>query len=104
MKTQFTTKEEYLAYRSQWKAEYATLSQTIRDAKFCNWFEKLGTNRRKNKILQKRYDSLGSYHGTTDYAITGLKGQATNMLKERKASKVEAQRQYLEQKQQLVAA
>ena len=29
----FNSKETYLAYRSEWKSEYNTLSQTIRDNK-----------------------------------------------------------------------
>ncbi len=30
----FTTREEYLAFRAEWKAEYKALSQEIRDIKF----------------------------------------------------------------------
>ena len=67
MNTKFTNKEEYLAYRSAWKADYEKLSNEIREWKHT-------------------------------YRYNGLRDKATAALEERKWSKVEANRQYLEAK------
>lgn len=67
MNNKFTNKQEYLAYRSAWKAEYEKLSNEIR-----------------------------KYRGS--WTHIGLKLKATDMLEERKLSKIEANRQYLEAK------
>lgn len=112
----FTNKEEYLAYRQAWKAEYKELSNTIRDIKWGRKFinkthskahlqtgtdswnpnyryimdEELKNNERYQNILKK----VNPY----DFWNDKYKNIATQMLKDLKASKEEAQRQYLESK------
>lgn len=83
--TSFNSKETYLAYRSEWKAEYTQLSKEIRAL--------------KAEIRQP--DRKISWEEARD--LRKLKDTATAMIEERKASKVEAQRQYLESKAALVA-
>ena len=84
----FTNKETYLAYRSEWKANYKNLSQEIRALKV----EINETQRAKG------------YAGSMQYQLLKLRKQATAMIEERKESKVEAQRQYLATKEELVMA
>jgi hypothetical protein len=106
----FTNKEEYLAYRQAWKAEYKELSNTIRDIKWGRKFINKASNKahlqtgsdswnanceRYQTILKKvdRYDFWNDKHKKT----------ATEMLKDLKLAKAEAQRQYLEQKNLVTA-
>jgi hypothetical protein len=67
MSITFTNKETYLAWRTKWRAKYAKLSETIRECK-----------RDRNRSGREFY-----------------RRQACGMMEVRKASKVEAQRQYL---------
>jgi len=102
----FTNKETYLAYRSNWKAQYKAQSKLIRNAKFCNWFESL---RREDRIAaaQARYDSISPKPNIPVYYMYREKKKATAMLAELKEAKQEAQRQYLAakaEKQELVTA
>lgn len=83
----FTNKEEYLAYRSSWKDEYKELSKTIRELK---------ANIRET---QKNRENAGRLR----YVRNRDRKAARTMLDDLKLSKVEAQRQYLEQKQSLQA-
>lgn len=99
MQFKFTNKEEYLAYRSNWKAQYKSLSQDIRNAKFCQWYCSLG-EKRTTPQLTARYEEIKGY---THWSIPTLKFQARNMLEELKLAKVEAQRQYLASKQAVAA-
>lgn len=114
MKTniQFTNKDEYLTYRENWRIQYKQLSQTIRDYKFIKWAGSLGKKRFTPEI-ESQYNTLVKKHnpnnssGSWIWEIIKLKEKATAMLEERKASKIEAQRQYLvskAQEQELVAA
>jgi hypothetical protein len=75
----FTNKETYLAYRSEWKANYKNLSQEIRTLK---------------ADIRETQQAKG-YAGSMQYRLLKLRDEATAMIEERKASKVEAQRQYL---------
>ena len=79
MKFTFTNKETYLAYRSEWKAEYKSLAKEIRTLK---------------ADINETQRAKG-YAGYMQYALLKKRATATAMLEERKASKVEAQRQYL---------
>ena len=89
MNTSFNSKETYLAYRSEWKANYKTLSQEIHEL--------------RNEI--KETQRAKGYAGSMQYTLIKLRAKATAMIEERKASKVEAQRQYLVAKEsELVAA
>jgi len=84
--TKFNNKETYLVYRSEWKANYTQLTKEIRALK--------AEIRQPNcNITWVDARSLRDYKAT-----------ATAMIEERKASKVESQRQYLEAKAALVAA
>lgn len=78
---QFNTKEEYLAYRSEWKAEYKQLSKTIRDERI--------------QIRSQRGIESSQY-----WYLKNLREQATAMLEERRTSKVRAQEHYLASKAQ----
>lgn len=105
--TQFTNKDEYLTYRANWRIQYKQLIQQIRDYKFCRWFVSLKNPDRITPALTERFEKLKAKYGSRFYYIEPLKAQATAMLEERKASKIEAQRQYLAAKakeQELVAA
>ena len=108
MKFAFTNKEEYLAYRSNWKAQYKELSQQIRDRKFCRWYGSLQLPERKTEAMQKRYDALVKKEGFAYSSyVYPLKKKATLMLEELALAKQESQRQYLaakEVKGELVAA
>jgi hypothetical protein len=76
MKFTFTNKETYLAYRSNWKAEYKTLSQEIR-------------------ALKAQMRESGHQITWTEFSqLMKLKAKAQAMLEERIESKAEAQRQY----------
>lgn len=86
--TKFNSKETYLAYRSEWKANYKTLSQEIREL------------RNEIKVTQR----AKGYAGSMQYTLLKLRAKATAMIEERKASKAEAQRQYLAIKGELVMA
>jgi hypothetical protein len=99
----FTNREEYQQYRTEWKDMYAALSQNIRNAKFCAWYNRLGP-KRQTKELNHRFDALKHWHGATYYSILVDIHQASAMLLELKAAKVEAQRQYLAEKEAAVLA
>ena len=75
----FTTKETYLVYRSEWKAEYNQLSEDIRQL--------------KNDIKDAQHNK--EYAGSMQYALIKNKLEATCMLGELKTSKEESQNQYL---------
>jgi len=95
MKFTFNTKEEYLAYRSEWKAQYKELSQQIRDYKFCRWFTSVRNPDRITPELEARFKKLVAKHGNKFYYVAPLQKKATAMLEELKEAKQEAQRQYL---------
>ena len=119
----FNNKETYLAYRSEWKAEYEQLSQQIRDFKwlqkeYCRAFnasvithghpwngvfnqgqcQRFYADLNLNLEKNKRYQTLVSQYKTTCFCTQGLKKRATAMLNELKLAKQESQRQYLEAK------
>ena len=77
LKNGFTTKAQYLVWRTTWKENYAALTQEIRKA----------------KIQRKDKDAL--MRGGAQYTCWRLRQQATEMLEQRKQSKIEAQRQYV---------
>lgn len=83
MKLTFTNKETYLAYRSEWKANYKELSQLIRET--------------KHDIREAM--RAKEYAGSMQYSLLKMRAQATAMLEELKLAKQEAQRQYLAAKE-----
>jgi hypothetical protein len=121
MKFTFTNKEEYLAYRSNWKAEYKALSQTIRERKWLHSRYSTIANK-ANLEVGTDYPNINKYFDyikmlsdeDTKYKEIRAKQNwriskeklsltATVMLQELKDAKKEANRQYLEQKQSLQA-
>jgi uncharacterized membrane protein len=122
----FTNKQEYLTYTFNWKLQYKQLSQTIRNLKFmakeesraCNkarqmlpsegvvgsWYSKYFSTIAELLAANEQYQTVKTQTNEKSYNINKLKQKATAMLEERAASKVEAQRLYLEAKQALVAA
>jgi hypothetical protein len=124
MKTTFTNKTEYLAYRANWKAKYNELSQKIRalkqmakeESRACNEARKMKFDPSKNwwseyflatqNILNKNenYQKLKTtYPNVNSCYINKYKEEATAMLEELKEAKVEANRQYLASKQLITA-
>lgn len=103
MKYTFTNREEYKQYIIGWKSDYASISQNLRNAKFCNWYNKLGPKRQTKELIRK-FNALEYWHGSTYYSILIDKLQASAMLSELKAAKIEAQRQYLAEKEAAVVA
>lgn len=79
--TTFNSRDEYIAYVAEWKKKYAELSETSRATKL-----ELKEGQRKNDIR-------------AIYKNTALKAAnrwiATDMLAQRAAAKIEAQRQYV---------
>ena len=82
----FNTKETYLAYRAEWKAEYAQLSNTLRETKLA---------------IKKQHQEKG----WADYQLWVLLrksvARANVMLDDLKEAKVDAGRQYNLQKEEL---
>lgn len=103
--TKFNSKETYLAYRSEWKANYKQLSQQIRDFKFARWYQTLG-EKRQTPEGDARLLKISNQYKTNCFYVHGLKIKATSMLAELKLAKEEAQRQYLAAKaeKEMVAA
>ena len=121
--SQFKTKEEYLQYRKDWKAEYKQLSQTIREKRWFNREYQRAYNkatlelppieRSYNKIYvrtmdllqtNQRYQDLIQKYKSDKKWVELYSMQATQMLEELKEAKQEAQRQYLTAKAQLQLA
>lgn len=106
----FTTKQEYIDYRKNWKAQYKELSQKLRDIKFIHRAINFGKERFTADVEAKLKNLLIKYNPTKtpiswNWEIARSKITATNMLAELKESKIEAQNQYLASKnEELVTA
>lgn len=123
----FTNKQEYLAYRTQWKSDYKQLSQKIRDYKWMktqyqrfaspiiakynqnyHTFSYTDAMKQINDVLftNEKYSELFKKYELKQhyqvFYVDGLKMTATKMLLELKEAKIEAQRQYLAEKQSTV--
>ncbi len=96
----FNSKETYLAYRSEWKAQYKELSQQIRNAKFCRWYCSLRNPKRITPAMTARFQKIGPTTDWTYWNIFKMRERATFMLEQLKLAKQEAQRQYLAAKAQ----
>lgn len=79
---QFETREQYIIAATQWKAEYEQLSKKIRAIK----------HQIKEESRAKGFTYAWS-------ALASAKTEAQVMLGVRQESKIEAQRQYLAQRQ-----
>ena len=95
----FETKEQYLAWRAEWRARYKQVSQDIRALKLVRRSTASGMGRdrwasQREKIAAtiKRFTSP---HGFDYGAIWRLQDEARQLLELRKASKLRAQEQYL---------
>lgn len=123
--TTFANKEEYLAYRKQWKADYKELSEALRVKKFLRrtaasafgkaeaqvqvtnsygkeWLTRYEQRQKLRDTLldeNKRYTEL--YDKYKDVRVTSA--DATRMLIELKEAKIRAQEQYLAEKAALVS-
>lgn len=119
--TKFTTKEEYIQYRKDWKEEYMTLSQTIRDYKLIRALR----NRSCGKAMQMiggtlTYDNVNKYFRYAEQNIKEdtqlqsllekyknskktllelLQKDARTMMDELTNAKIESNKQYLVSKQ-----
>lgn len=131
MNNKFTTKEEYLIYRSEWKVKYNELSNKIRGAvRSRKQYQKAWSKAEKEcktpnvysdpqKIykVQKEilkndpiYQALWRLYNPTNYQYwcypdrEKLRKEAFAMLEELKEAKQEAQRQYEEQNKLLTVS
>jgi hypothetical protein len=118
---EFKTKEEYLQYKKDWKAEYKELSLTIREKKILRkensrifnkgvsekgspGWENPGLWRLIEFLTEEKKKSDPKYKELTEKYkddrrwLEDLSCDATLMLEELKESKREAQRQYLASK------
>ena len=91
----FKTKEEYLAYRAEWKAAYKKLSKDSREAKnkrkqFTWEYREKGQTAVKRKIKIGRNPNYDAYIGGTIYE---LKHEAVAMLEELAEAKIKAGKQ-----------
>lgn len=85
----FTTREEYVAWRAEWRANYLLASQRIRTAR----------NNVKNMQREDKWQNIWF-----QYAELGrARRDANELLELRAASKVEAGRQYAARKEALCA-
>lgn len=115
----FNNKEEYLAYRSAWKAEYKELSKTIRERRWLTKehqraysktyvnlgdpFSKVGHWDTFDKYMNDILAEIPNYKTLCEkqnfrIGIDKLRDSANNMMVELTLSKVEAQRRYIESK------
>ena len=85
MEFNFNTRAEYLAYTDEWKDAYKTLSAEIRAIK----------HQIKEESRERGYTYLW-------YDLRSAKDIARTLINERHAAKVEAARQYRENKVQAV--
>ena len=97
MKFTFTNRETYLAYRSEWKAQYKQLSQDIRDLKFCRAFPQ--AKRFENPKNVERYREIekrlfNNPNTCVEWKLIKYRSKSTAMLVELKEAKIEAQRKY----------
>jgi len=98
----FNSKETYLAYRSDWKAEYKKLSSEIRTLRLADRFRQ----RKEIAHLALTDDEELCLKGAAALCPVGSlnynrqlrSARATEMLGELKEAKMEAQRQYAARK------
>lgn len=88
----FKTREEYLAYRAEWKANYKALSKDIRDLK--NQRKQfIWEYRTKGDTASQKRTKVGdnpNYNPNSGWKVMDLKYAATAMLEELAEAKVRA--------------
>jgi len=104
MNTEFTTKEEYLAFRTEWRKDYAELTLKQREAKREAGLYDRATSKQDvevRKALQKKYafKYLQYDWNEVKWHVSRNKLLANVMLDVRKASKIRSQEQYLKAKE-----
>jgi hypothetical protein len=101
MKPTFETKEQYLAWRTEWRARYAELSKDIRALKLARRACASGLGR--DRWTAQRPKIAATVKRFTDpktgvfqwWTVWQLQEEARLMLEWRKAAKLRAQEQYL---------
>ncbi len=94
-KFNFKSREEYLKWRAEWKAEYRELSRLIRQLK-CARKEYIWKYRPKDDNASKRRTKIGpnpNYSSSASWKAASKGHQATNMLEILKEAKIEAGKQ-----------
>ncbi len=100
----FTSREEYVAYRTDWKARYAAQRLAIRKAKedfkqtnrvYSKAELEYMANKEKTKDQQLRLNKQNAHIHLDDarWEFRNAKNEATELLAERAKSKIEAGRQ-----------
>jgi len=94
----FTTREEYVAYREDWKARYAAQILEIRAAKktFKEANSEFSIASKGERVWDCKTQGIRDLYNKMEsarYAFLNAKREATELLSERRASKVEAGRQ-----------
>lgn len=91
----FKTREEYLKWRAEWKAEYKELSNEIRQLKSARK-EFKWTYRAKGDTTSQKRTKIGenpNYDSSACWMVSSRKNEATRALETLKAAKIEAGRQ-----------
>lgn len=91
----FKTREEYLKWRAEWKAEYKELSRKIRQLK-CARKEYIWKYRSRDDNISKRRTKIGhnpNYDSSASWRAILQGYQATKMLELLKEAKIEAGKQ-----------
>ena len=94
-KFNFKTREEYLKWRVEWKAEYKELSREIRQLK-CARKEYIWKYRPKDDNASKRRTKVGpnpNYNTSASWKAASKSYRATVMLETLKEAKIEAGKQ-----------
>ena len=81
----FNTRETYIAWRAEWRTEYATTSQQIREAR----------NTIKNAQRENKWAGMWNHYST----LARSQRTARELLALREASKIEAGKQFAAQKE-----
>lgn len=102
----FKTKEQYLAYIKEWKADYKELSSNIRASRFVGKAHQRNLNIYIDRKWQRQRPFTPTEQKYIDQVVEAKKVWgcyywsliAKEMLDELQCAKVEAQKQYLAQK------
>ena len=106
----FNNKQEYLTWRSEWRANYRALSKQIRDIKFARWYaDSVRGGVKMSEAQEERFKAIHKANATQwgfcpSSFLQNLKVKATAMLKERKASKIACQECYVREHQPAIQA
>ncbi len=106
MKPTFKTKEQYLQWRTEWRARYKEISHDIRHLRLLRSAHQSGLSQPKWDRcrpalleIQKKYTNKETGIFNVHYWLWKLRSEAIQMLEWRKESKPLAQQQYLAARQ-----